>query len=67
MVTVYTYPLFRYARLVDMSCIMLSFNIYLDVTSSYCMLLQKAAGDVKKGKFEPYAYLPLDYTSLNKR
>jgi len=31
------------------------------------MLLQKAAGDVKKGKFEPYAYLPLDYTSLNKR
>lgn len=29
---------------------------------------QKASGDVKKiGKHDPYAYLPLDYSSLNKR
>lgn len=30
--------------------------------------LQKAAGDVKKkGKLEPYAYVPLDFKHLNKR
>lgn len=28
---------------------------------------QKAGGDIKKGRVEPYAYLPLNPASLNKR
>jgi ribosomal RNA-processing protein 12 len=27
----------------------------------------KAGGDIKKGRVEPYAYVPLDPASLNKR
>ena len=50
------------------SMIVDTLGVYCTIVSFSYLIFQKAKGDIKKkGKPDPYAYVPLHFQSLNKR